>query len=370
MANKKDEYGDILASAAKKYGGDAGVYGGRLDSTAFGEIDEYIDTGSYALNRLITGSIYDGIPCGKVVGFAGEPSTGKSYICGRIIKNAQKMDYITLYFDTEATDLKDTLGNIGVDLSKVYSFPVDGMEQFRNFAVNGSKELLAKNPKQKILIVLDSYANLSSAKELRDVADGKEAGDMGQRAKTGKAMFREMTRFCGKMKIPFIYTNHVYEKPAMNPMSAPTKVQSGGLQPTYMSSAVIFMHKRKDRDKASKKLLGNTLVCKSEKNRLCPEGEQVEMYLSFANGPNKYHGIMEDCSEAGLIDTSTKGYYNVIHLEKKLRLKELMTTYKKEVFTPEFLDKLDEYCRQKYAFVKIFDEDAEADDIVEDDDEN
>jgi RecA/RadA recombinase len=368
MAKKKeDSFADILASAGKKYGGDAGQYGGRLDSAVFGSPEEYIDTGSYALNRLITGSIYNGIPRGKVVGFAGLSGTGKSYICGRIIKNAQKMGYTTLYFDTEVTDLNKTLGTIGVDVSNVVQFPVDSIEGFKNMVIKTCREALELRPDGKILIVLDSYGNLSSAKELRDLEEGKEASDMGQAAKAGKSLFRVLTRYCGKMKIPFIYTNHVYEKPPPNPMMAPIMVQTGGNQPTYMSSAVIFMSKRKDKDKTTKKLMGNTLVCRSEKNRMCPEGEIIEMYLSFANGPNKYHGIMEDCSEAGLIDTSTKGYYHVKHLDKKLRLKELMTTYKRDVFTKEFLDKLDEYCRKKYSFAQAFDEDDEIGDMIGDD---
>jgi RecA/RadA recombinase len=365
---KKDSFIDALVKAGQKYGGDSGQYGGRLDSASFGSPDEYIDTGSYALNRLITGSIYNGIPRGKVVGFAGLSGTGKSYICGRIIKNAQSMGYSTLYFDTECTDLKKTLGTIGVDTSQVAQFPVDSIEAFKNMVIKTVREAMEAFPEGKLLIVLDSYGNLSSSKELRDVEDGKDAADMGQTAKAGKSMFRVLTRFCGKMKIPFIYTNHVYEKPPPNPMMAPIMVQTGGNQPTYMSSAVIFMSKRKDKDKATKKLLGNTLVCRSEKNRMCPEGEVIEMYLSFAHGPSKYHGIMEDCIEAGLIDNSTKGYYHVKHLDKKLRLKEVMLTQKKEVFTKEFLDELDEFCRKKYSFAQVLDEDDEMEEMLGDDD--
>ena len=37
----------------------------------------FVDTGCYALNALISGSIFGGIPDGRVTGFAGDPASGK-----------------------------------------------------------------------------------------------------------------------------------------------------------------------------------------------------------------------------------------------------------------------------------------------------
>ena len=43
------------------------------------EFNGTIDTGSYALNALISGSIYGGVPNNKITAFAGESSTGKTF---------------------------------------------------------------------------------------------------------------------------------------------------------------------------------------------------------------------------------------------------------------------------------------------------
>lgn len=40
----------------------------------YGEVKHWISTGSYALNRILSGSIYKGIPSGKVVLISGENS--------------------------------------------------------------------------------------------------------------------------------------------------------------------------------------------------------------------------------------------------------------------------------------------------------
>jgi len=37
-----------------------------------GSIDHYIDTGCYALNRIVSGSIHKGIPCGRIILISGE----------------------------------------------------------------------------------------------------------------------------------------------------------------------------------------------------------------------------------------------------------------------------------------------------------
>ena len=40
----------------------------------YGDINNWISTGSYALNRIISGSIYKGIPSGRVIILGGESS--------------------------------------------------------------------------------------------------------------------------------------------------------------------------------------------------------------------------------------------------------------------------------------------------------
>ena len=154
-----------LLSISKKQKGDISKYSSLLNDSIYAKIDEHISTGSHSLNKLITGSVHNGIPRGRVVGFSGDPSTGKSYICGQIMKNAQDMGYLVLFYDTEQTPNEEFLSRIGCDTSKILRFEADIIEDFRNHAINTTKAFLDKNPDQKILIVLDSYANLSCSWE-------------------------------------------------------------------------------------------------------------------------------------------------------------------------------------------------------------
>jgi RecA/RadA recombinase len=363
-----------IMAASEKFDKDLTKFSSTLDNNTYGNIDEYIDTGSYALNRLITGSIYKGIPRGRVIGLAGTPGVGKSYLCGQVIKNAQEMGYTILFYDSENAITRDFLGRIGCDPSKIVYFPIDGIEQFKNHMIRTTKEALEASPDQKIMVVLDSYGNLSSAKEMNDIELGKENGDMGQRQKAGGAMLREATRHCGHYRIPFIFTNHVYKDVASapNPMYAKT-IMSGGQKATYMSSAVVFLTKKAEKDENTKEITGNFITCKTDKNRLAPEGKSIEMYLSFKSGPNKYYGLLETAVEAGLATEINSKTYSFPHVEegKNIKLHEIYGKRKLEVFTKDFLDKIDEYCQKHYTYASATNGQVDFDDdiVINDDEE-
>ena len=68
----------------------------------FNDPTDWVSTGNYALNYLISGDFNKGIPLGKVTVFAGESGAGKSYICsGNIVKHAQEQGIYVILIDTE-----------------------------------------------------------------------------------------------------------------------------------------------------------------------------------------------------------------------------------------------------------------------------
>ena len=49
------------------------------DGSNSAEFTGWIDTGSFILNALVSGSLYGGVPNNKVVALAGEQATGKTF---------------------------------------------------------------------------------------------------------------------------------------------------------------------------------------------------------------------------------------------------------------------------------------------------
>ena len=58
----------------------------------------FIDTGIYIFNALLSKSIKSGgVSKNRITIFAGDPGTGKSYICYNLARNAQKLGYSVIY---------------------------------------------------------------------------------------------------------------------------------------------------------------------------------------------------------------------------------------------------------------------------------
>jgi len=89
-----------------------------------------VSTGSYALNRIISGDIYKGIPNGRVVIFSGESASGKSLFAAEITANAlEHEDFdIIFYFDSEGGGLKSFFEGRGCDLDKIEHVPLENVE--------------------------------------------------------------------------------------------------------------------------------------------------------------------------------------------------------------------------------------------------
>jgi RecA/RadA recombinase len=341
-------------------------YGSVLSSSIYGEIPEYIDTGSYSLNRLISGFIYGGIPAGRVISFYGDSGTGKSFCLGRAIKDAQEKGYLVIFFDTENAITDKFMKNVGVNTDELWYQPIDQISDLKNYVIHMVNELKKKYPNQKIMIALDSLGNLSCAQEKAFIEKKTDSMTQGAREREIKSMLKELTKFCGLYQIPFVFTNHSMKPQDTNmlPMYVKDK-QGGGKQATYMASATILMTKKKlkaedasaedkkdgdDNKVDDKKKVGNILMCESTKNRLCPEEEKVEIYLSFASGPNKYFGLEDDAVKAGCFERVNDKNYIVKHLDRKIHVSKL---FNEKVFTKEVLDAINEYCLKTYTYTKM-----------------
>ena len=100
------------------------------------EFSGSIDTGSYILNAVLSGSLYGGVPNNKITAFAGESATGKTFFVLGVLKQFLKdnPDGGVIYFDTEAAVTKDMMSSRGIDPSKVVIVEPASIEDFRTSA--------------------------------------------------------------------------------------------------------------------------------------------------------------------------------------------------------------------------------------------
>lgn len=304
-----------------------------LDKNALSNISSFIDTGSMALNAIIGGSLHKGIPSGRIIGFSGPTSCGKTYIINKILANAQKAGRYVVIFDTENAVDKSSAENMGMNPSKVKYCPVETVEQCRNQISQFLDSVIEKKLKSQFIISIDSLGNLVSTKEMNDVSAGKEAMDMGARAKGLKSMLRVLTHKAAKADVPIVFSNHIYTNPT-ELFPGVVKQQSGGTGPLYMSSVLVQMAVKNEKAtggsnasrEASDEIIpmakdvnGVTLRALTIKNRVVPPFLETELYLNFKNGLAKYSGLLEMAlgynvviqsgSTFALADGTKLGYY-------------------------------------------------------------
>jgi len=261
------------------------------DGVEAGDVESFIDTGSYIFNALLSGSIYGGLPANKITALAGESATGKTYFLMGIVKNFldANPDSGVVYFESESAITKNMVTDRGIDPERMVIVPVTTVQEFRTQALKVLDRYIEQDVdiRRPLFLCLDSLGMLSTTKEVEDTAEGKETRDM-TRAQVLKAAFRVLTLKLGKAKVPMVVTNHTYD--SMGSMF-PTKEMGGGSGLKYAASSIIFLSKKKEKD--GTEVVGNIVHCKNHKSRLTIENKMVDVRLTYDKGLDKYYGLLE-----------------------------------------------------------------------------
>ena len=315
------------------------------EGIAAGDCSTFVDTGSYILNALVSGSIFGGLPQNKVTALAGETSTGKTFFALSIVKNflEQNPEGQVIYFESESAISKDMMATRNIDVKRVGLVPVTTVQEFRTQSIKVVDEFmkLKKEDRPPLLFVLDSLGMLSTSKEVQDATDGKETRDM-TRAQVIKSIFRILSLKLGQAGIPLIVTNHTYEVVGAY---VPTKEMGGGTGLKYAASSILFLSKKKEKDGTEQ--VGNIIKVKAHKSRFTKENSDVETRLYFdERGLDKYYGLLELGQQYGVFERVG----NRVKTEHGNVYPSAIYKDPEKYFTPEVLQALDECARKEFCY--------------------
>ena len=315
------------------------------DGVAGGDVDSFIDTGSYSFNALLSGSIYGGLPNNRITAIAGEAATGKTFFALGVVKSFLDKDPNAgvIYFESENAISKDMIESRGVDSSRIVVMPVATVQEFRAQSIKVIEKYIAQPEasRKPMLFVLDSLGMLSTTKEMEDTAAGKETRDM-TRSQIVKSTFRVLTLKLGQAGVPMIMTNHTYD--VIGSMF-PQKEMGGGSGLKYAASSIIYLGKRKEKD--GTEVVGNIIHCKNFKSRITKENAQIDVRLSYKQGLDRHYGLLELGEECGVFKKVSTRYE--MPDGTKVFGKSINTEPEK-YFTDEVLGKIDEYTRKKFTY--------------------
>lgn len=271
----------------------------------FNDPTDWVSTGNYALNYLISGYFERGIPLGKVTVFAGESGAGKSYICsGNIIKDAQAQGIYVILVDTENALDEKWLHALGVDTSetKLLKLNMAMIDDVAKTISEFMKEYKEMTDRPKVLFVIDSLGMLLTPTDVNQFQAGDMKGDMGRKPKALTSLVRNTVNMIGQFNVGLVCTNHTY---ASQDMFDPDDKISGGQGFVYASSIVVAMKKLKlkldaDGNKTTT-VQGIRAACKIMKTRYAKPFESVQVEIPYEAGMSPFSGLVDLFEAKGLL---------------------------------------------------------------------
>ena len=279
-------------------------------SIGFNDPTDWISTGNYALNYLISGDFHKGVPLGKVTVFAGESGAGKSYFAsGNIVKAAQEQGIFVVLIDTENALDESWLKALGVDTdeSKLLKLAMSMIDDVAKTISTFMKDYkaMADGERPKVLFVIDSLGMMLTPTDVNQFESGDMKGDLGRKPKALTALVRNTVNMFGSYNVGMVCTNHTY---ASQDMFDPDDKISGGQGFIYASSIVVAMRKLKlkedeDGNKISQ-VKGIRAACKVMKTRYAKPFESVQVKIPYETGMNPYSGLVDLAESVDLLKKS------------------------------------------------------------------
>ena len=313
----------------------------------------YLNTGSYALNRVLTGDIHKGFPIGRISTLFGLSQSGKSLIAANTAVNAIKENMVdkVIIFDSEGGFPVDIFMDAGIELGEEDSAdcPVQyiRVHSVEDCAVKmiSTYDMLVKahdewekdpenNDHIRVLCILDSFSD----KLVADAVDkSKMANDMGITAKLKNNMLRGLVMRVCESDCTLLVINHEYQDPGAM-FTSKIHQMGGGKLIEYSSHVVLQCEKVFVKADDNEHLTGfekndgnvgfykgNRLKFFTTKNRVSKPMYGAELYVDFETGMSKYDGLIEEAVKMGFLQDVRGGYICPTYSDKRVTYKDLIS---------------------------------------------
>lgn len=354
------------------------------------KVSTYYDTGNYALNYIMSKNLRAGVAAGRITGFEGLGSTGKSLLALSVLKDP-KIDLAILIESEGGGSSEELMEFAGVDLNKVRILKAHTFSSYRIQKKTGKREAVADKdlPAKKdtadyyyvegatslvkklvdtltlsdslsdknIVIIMDSLANMQSVRELSGTPD------MGERAKDISTFFRNFDNALEKTNVAFIYTNKLYQN--FGNVYDPY-VAVGGENVFFNSSLILRLsntaesHDVTDAEKKADKESRNTSIGSQfstlkgfvRKSRFGTRFRTAHFVIDTQLGITRYSGLFKLLRDFDIIKGSGT-WYSIPELwgEKKFYKKDFIALLREN--EEENIDKLQKLLLEHEESIKV-----------------
>ena len=274
------------------------------------EIGRYwIPFGNYVVNRVLSGDFTQGIAQGTGALFCGWSGSGKSFLAGNIIREAQAIGAFNLIIDSENALDSDYLTKIGVKydqsiLRKRVVKITDAWSLIRSFLdgyIADYGDDLPNAP--KIHITIDSLGFMMTDSDYDNAADGTYKADQGAQKKLTKDLLKKLTHAVAGMNITYVCTDQVYQARQEHILSG-IAINGAVLneQIKFAFHQIAYLSKLKLKDTTTKEITGIRLKVTAAKTRYTQPFGCVEIEVPYETGIDPYNGLLEVAQSIGVVE--------------------------------------------------------------------
>lgn len=292
----------------------------------------FVGTGSYALNKIISGDYKKGIPIGMITQFHGEASTAKTVFGTHILMEAQKLGFYSMMVDSENAYNPKFASHLGIDPKKlIYSAPETLEDCFQ--VIEDSIITIRETDKDTpIVVVYDSLAVSPSKAEYE--AESYDGNNMvgAVRAKSTGACLRKINPLMRKHKVALVIINQIRNKVGVM-YGSPDTMAAGGKSLEYYLGVNLKCISNKTSDllkDENKSVIGIQGKVRNTKNKCSIPFRECEFELLYNEGLDQYSGILKLLEIDGDVKRSG-AWYTISDTGRKFQSKE----FKKSILNKE-----------------------------------
>lgn len=292
-----------------------------LSESEVANINEFLFTPTYDLNRILSGSLYKGVAEKTHTLLVGPEASGKSSFMCLNLAAAQRMGYTPVIIDAEGAWTGDFVKRWGIDPTKAIvinsGWVEDIMVELTNIIDSGWT---------KLAIALDSIGALESRKMLDDGKKGDVKADQGTLQKKIKRIMKLLVGIVKQQDCIAFSAGHYYG----NPTGYGDADQiGGGKYPKLAADYIVTLKKSQVYEnplakKASERgaVTGTRIYAATLKNRFNPPFQEALFEINYIDGVNKMAGIVDVAMGMGLVERNGAWYScDVLNLKVQGELK-------------------------------------------------
>lgn len=242
-------------------------------------------------------------------------NTGKSFIAGNVIREAQQAGAFNLILDSENALDSDYLTKIGVKydssiLRKRVVKITDSWSLLRAFLdgyVSQYGDDLTNAP--KIHITIDSLGFLMTDSDYDHANDGTFKADQGATKRLIKDLLKKLTHAIAGMNITYVCTDQVYQARAEQIMAG-TAINGAVLneQVKFAFHQIAYLSRLKLKDDKTKLVTGIRLKVAAAKTRFTQPFGQIELEVPYETGIDPFNGLLEVAVSLGVVEKRGSRY--------------------------------------------------------------